>query len=121
MSTETSLQTFEDIRDKVETSYPNPIATAFARYCDSSSRDLTERHKLLLDLFELLVKFLCAIQLTEGRESVPNFAQALTLRSQTLDFLKNPLLGHWMRLLRELCELDLKGVKPVWSRKIAEL
>jgi hypothetical protein len=51
---------------------------------------------------------------------VPNFAQALTLRSQTLDFLKNPLLGHWMRLLRELCELDLKGVKPVWSRKIAE-
>ena len=103
MKAETERLTFEHIRGKVEGSYPNPIATAFRRYCQASSHDLTERHKLLLDLFELFVKFLCAVQLTEGRVFVPNFSQALTLRSRTLDFLKNPLVGQWVGLLRELC------------------
>ena len=110
----------ERLRDKIEGSYPNPIATAFQRYCDADSHDLTERHKLLLDLFELYVKFLCAVQLSEGHAYIPNFAQALTLRSHTLDFLSNPLVSHWIRLLRELCELDLKVPKPIWSKKISE-
>jgi tetratricopeptide (TPR) repeat protein len=112
--------TFEHIKGKVERTYPNPIATAFRRYCHASSHDLTGRYKLLLDLFEVLVKFLCAIQLAEGREFVPGFTQALKLRSQTLDFLKKPMLGQWVGLLRELCEIDLKGPKPLWSQRISE-
>jgi hypothetical protein len=83
MAVETRRLNFEDIRSKVESSYPNPIATAFRRYCQASTRDLTERYKLLPDLFELFVKFLCAIQLTEGREFVPNFTRALPKRAQT--------------------------------------
>jgi hypothetical protein len=112
--------TFADIRDKVEGSYPNPIATAFWRYCEAPSRDLIARHKSLLDQFELLVKFLCAIQLAEGRRSIPNFSQGLTLRSGAVDFFKNPGLGRWTGLLRELCELDVKGPKPFWSQKISQ-
>lgn len=120
MKAETGRLTFDQIRAKVEGSYPNPIATAFRRYCQASSHDLTERHKLLLDCFELLVKFLCAIQLIEGRESVPNFTQALPLRSQTLDFFKKPMTGEWVGLLRDLCQLNLKGAKPRWSQRISE-
>src|SRR6185503_21286854 len=120
MKVQTERLTFDLIKEKVESSYPQPIAAAFRRYRQAKNADYTKRFKLLLDLLELVTKFLCAIQLREGRKSIPNFAQALQAKHQSLDFLQKPSLGHWAALLRNLCTLELSGGKPFWSQRVLE-
>jgi hypothetical protein len=119
MKAETERLTFDQIREKVE-SYPAPIAAAFKRYSHAAPGDLAGRYWQLIDLFEVFVKILCAIQIKEGQESVPNFTDRLPAKWKTLDFLgKSPSPGKWVGLLRVLSETDLANSKPRWFPEIA--
>ena len=97
------MKTFNNIKSTVESNYPLPIAHAFRRFRIADPNDLGGRHKLIIDLFELLVKFLCIIQLKEGLQKSGNYIDKLPNKEKTLEFLKRPSLGGWLGLLRSLC------------------
>ena len=97
------MKSFNDIKATVENEYPLPIAHAFRRYRIADPSDLGGRHKLIIDLFELLVKFLCIVQLKEGLNKSTNYIEKLPNKEKTLEFLKRPSLGGWLGLLRSLC------------------
>ncbi len=97
------MKSFNDIKSTVESKYPLPIAHAFRRFRIADPNDLGGRHKLIIDLFELLVKFLCIVQLKEGLKKSGNLIDKLPNKEKTLEFLKRPSLGGWLGLLRSLC------------------
>jgi len=97
------MKTFNDIKSTAENYYPLPIAHAFRRFRITDPNDLGGRHKLIIDLFELLVKFLCIVQLKEGLNKSANYIDKLPNREKTLEFLKRPSLGGWLGLMRSLC------------------
>ncbi len=97
------MRYFNDIKSTVESVYPLPIAHAFRRFRIADPNDLGGRHKLIIDLFELLVKFLCIVQLKEGLNKSANYIDKLPNREKTLEFLKRPSLGGWLGLMRSLC------------------
>ncbi len=116
----TDLPGLEDIKGVVEASYPTPIASVFRRCRVASREDLGGRHKNVVDLFEVFTKFLCIVQLQEGRPSIPNLKDRLPQKEKTLAFLKRPSLGGWIGLLRMLCGLKPGATEPKWMPKIAE-
>lgn len=103
------MKSIYDIKDTVERWYPYPIATAFRRYRLTPENDLGGRHKLLIDLYEVALKFSVSVQLQEALQSVKNFKERLPQKEKTLEFLKHPSLGGWLGLLRTLSNLDLSA------------
>jgi hypothetical protein len=114
------LPGLEDIKASVESTYPTPIAAVFRRCRVASREDLGGRHKNLMDLFEVFVKYLCVVQLQEARQVVPNLRDRLPQKDKTLQFLKRPSIGGWLGLLRILCGLGPGSAEPVWMRRIAD-
>lgn len=104
------MKTFNDIKSTAENSYPLPIAHAFRRFRIADPNDMGGRHKLIIDLFELLVKFLCIVQLKEGLNKSANYIEKLPNREKTLEFLKRPSLGGWLGLMRSLCLIASENV-----------
>ena len=112
--------TFESVKISVEGSFPTPIATVFRKCRIGSRDDLGGRHKNLIDLFEVLVKFLCIVLLQEARQLIPNLQEVLPQREKTLEFLKRPSLGRWVGLLRILCNLQTGDRQPQWMNLISD-
>lgn len=113
--------TFKEIRSAVESRYPQPLAQAFRRYRVSPAADLGGRHKMLIDLFELFMKFLCIVELQEGLQCNRNFRDRLPQKDKTLEFLRRPSLGGWVGLLRTLSELEgAQTIELPWTKTISE-
>jgi hypothetical protein len=113
--------TFKDIKNKVEANYPQPIAQAFRRYRVASHADLGGRHKMLIDLFELFMKFLCIVELQEGLQSNRNFRDRLPQKDKSLEFLRRPTLGGWVGLLRTLSQMEeVQTVSLPWTKTISD-
>ena len=104
----------------IENSYPNPIAVVFRRYIHSDPDDLTGRLQSLINLSEVFVKFLCIVQLQEGRKYIPDFKDKLPDGAKTLEFLRHPSFGHWAGLLRTLSKANLTNSETFWIPKITE-
>lgn len=104
----------------IENNYPNPIAVVFRRYLHSDPEDLTGRLQSLINLSEVFVKFLCIVQLQEGRKCIPDFKDRLPDGSKTLEFLRHPSFGHWAGLLRTLSGVNLTNSETFWIPKITE-
>ena len=56
----------ESTRAYTESALPQPLAVVARRYRIMPTEDLGGRHKALVDLFEVLVKFMCIVQLQEA-------------------------------------------------------
>jgi len=110
----------KDIKNTVESNYPQPIVQAFRRYRVSPPADMGGRHKMLIDLFELLIKFLCIVELQEGLQRVRNFSDRLPQKEKSLEFLRRPSLGEWVGLLRSLSEIDSGTISLPWTKSISE-
>lgn len=118
MSQKTTLR---DIQHVVETSYPLPIAYLLYRYRCTKAIDVGSRHKLLVDMFELLIKFLTILHLQESIQNDSQFLNKLPQREKSLDFLKRPSLGGWVGLLRTLATLtQTGGANSQWSNAISK-
>ena len=109
-----------NVKSIIENNYPNPIAVVYRRYLHSDPDDLTGRLQSLINLSEVFIKFLCIVQLQEGRKFIPNFKDRLPDGSKTLEFLRQPSFGHWAGLLRTLSGISLANSKLIWMPKIAE-
>lgn len=107
-------------KSNIENNYPNPIAIVYRRYLHSDPEDLTGRLQSLINLSEVFVKFLCVVQLQEGRKFIPNFKDRLPEGSKTLEFLRQPSFGHWAGLLRTISGINLENSNLIWMPKIAK-
>jgi len=114
------LLTYDDVKDVVESRYPMPIAAVFRKCRTASPQDLGGRHKNLVDLFEVLVKFLCIVYLQQARRTIPNLKARLPNKEKTLDFLRHPSLGGWVGLLRILCDVETDASQSKWMTLIAD-
>ena len=114
------LLTFDVIKRDVENAYPAPIARVFRKYRILSEGDLGGRHKDLIDLYEILVKFLCVVLLQEARRLLPDLRHRLPQGEKSLYFLKHPPLGGWVGLLRTLNHLDLGSAESHWFQYISQ-
>jgi tetratricopeptide (TPR) repeat protein len=112
------MLTFEDIKTEVETRYVRPIANVFRRSRIMGQDDLGGYHKCFIDIFEVLIKFICIVYIQEARKIIPNLKERLPQKEKTLEFLRRPSLGGWISFLRILCNIELGNVKPIWIDKI---
>jgi len=110
--------TFDMIKNDVESNYPTLIATVFRKCRISSEADTGGRHKELIDLYEVLLKFLCVVLLQEARQVFPNFRDRLPQGGKTLEFLKRPSLGGWVGLLRILSITEFGSAETQWLPQI---
>ena len=110
---------FDQIKHTVESSVPLPIASIFRRYRLMEVRDLGGRHKLLIDLFEVLVKFICILALKEAQLNIDNLKDKLPQKEKTLEFLKRPSIGGWISLLRLLAKVGGESANCHWLSKIS--
>ncbi len=106
--------TFDSIKNEVENTYPTPLSSVFRKCRIAHEEDLGGRHKELIDLFEVLIKFLCVVELQEARQVFPNFRERLPQGGKTLEFLKRPSLGGWVGLLRMLNSIEFGRAAPFW-------
>ena len=112
--------TFASIKATVEASYPTPIASAFRRCRVTPPDDTGGRHRSLIDLFEVHVKFLTIVALQEARRVVPDLKERLPQKEKTLEFLRRPSLGGWVGLLRVMCGFADDSGNAKWLGRISE-
>jgi hypothetical protein len=93
--------------------YPFPISGAVTKYMRIPSERVVDRHSVLCDLFESLVKLLAIVAV---RELPPQFVKQRF--PSGLDFLKHPSLGHWVQIIRELCS-NIEDDSQVWTSRIS--
>jgi tetratricopeptide (TPR) repeat protein len=117
---EFDMSGFSDYRQIIEEKYPLPIASAFRRYRVAPLNDLGGRHKMIIDLYEVFIKYLCLIQLQEGLQTVKNFTDLLPQRDKTLEFLKRPSLGSWVGLLRIFSGLNFASISKSWINVVSQ-
>ena len=95
---------FNLIKALVETTYPFSISRVFYRCRSAKREDLGGRYKMLIELFEVFIKFLGIVQLQDAQLCFSSLKDRLPQKEKTLDFLKRPSLGGWVGLLRILSE-----------------
>ncbi len=115
-----SMGSFSAIKDQVEQSYPLPVASAFRKARMTDLRDIGGRHKNLVDLFEVVVKFLAIVQLQELRRCFSDLKNRLPQQEKTLEFLKHPSLGGWVGLLRVLSTIKETPASSDWNDAIKQ-
>lgn len=114
-------QTLQEIHQETGAQYPHPIACLLRRYRCTKPNDMGSRHKLLVDMFELLIKYLTIIVLQEGLQRDSQFLAKLPQKEKTLEFLKRPSLGGWVGLLRVLSKVDFSSTDArMWTHAIAD-
>ncbi len=101
---------FGSLREIVERSYPQPLATAFRRYRVADPEDFGSRHEMLVGLFQLFVRFIVVAALQEGLQRIPDFVNRLPQKAKTLEFLRRPSLGSFVGLLRTLETIDCPSI-----------
>lgn len=111
---------FNDIQPKVEQEYPRVIAGVFRKCRVEKTEDLGGQHKNLIDLFEVLLRFLCVVELQECRTHLSNLKDRLPQKEKTLEFLERPSTGGWMSLLRTLSKLELQEQAVPWTNQISD-
>jgi len=111
--------TFDDIQRSVEQEYPRVIAGVFKKCRVEKTEDLGGQHKNLIDLFEVLLRFLCVVELQECRTKLSDLKARLPQKEKTLEFLERPSTGGWMGLLRTLSKLDLNDQSVPWTNRIS--
>ncbi len=106
-----SLKTFTKKSQEVYyKSLPFPIAITYRKM--SNARGGIERFNFLIDLFEVSVKFLALINLSDYFNKLKN-KKNLFNEIPIINIFRNPTLGVWIRLLRELFKLKSSpGSKP---------
>jgi hypothetical protein len=109
-----------DVKQDVESSYPIPLAAACRRCRQVPLEDVGGKHRSLIDLFEVHVKFLTIVALQDARNHVANLVDRLPQKEKALEFLKRPSLGAWVGLLRTLCKLEDVRDRSHWLKVIAE-
>lgn len=114
------MTNLNDIKEIVLFKYPFPIASIFNRYICIDEDDVGGRHKLLIDLFEALIKLLCIIQIQEAIIRVPDFKEQLPGKENSLEFLKHPSLGSFTNLLREFSHIEYGDGESCWIPKISK-
>ena len=113
-----NLLTFEEIKESIQLAYPLPIASVFRRTRTMGKENLGGRHKSLVDLFEVFVKFICIAQLQYARKCVSNLKDRLPQKEKTLEFLRRPKLGEWIGLLRILNQVHYSSPVPFLTENI---
>lgn len=110
---------YEKVQFDIQTYYPYPVAVIYKRFVYSDQEDLGTRKEILINLAEAILKFLCVIQLQEGRRFIVDFKEQLG-GANALEFLLHPAMGHWAKLLRILSKVNTGNTKTVWMPKIQE-
>ncbi len=95
---------------------PYPIASIISKYLRLSEDKVYDRHSVLGDLFEVIVKFFGIILIKEAYETDPKIKKRFP---NGLDFLKHPSLGHWVSIIREFGSDEYEN-KDIWLSKIAQ-
>jgi hypothetical protein len=87
----------EAIRFDSFRNYPFPIAAVCKKYLQVSPDEMFDKHSVLCDIFESLIKLVAIIALREAHQSIirDKFPKGL-------DFLKHPSDGHWVAIIRQL-------------------
>lgn len=116
---QSTVSAFEDIQRDVEIEYPRAIATMFRRCRTERSEDLGSQHKNLIDLAEVLIKFLGTVQLQECRHRLPDLKNRLPQKDKSLEFLERPSMGGWLGLLRVLSNLDINEEAAYWTHRVS--
>ena len=84
--------------------YPYPITAIINNYNKVSQSNLSERHSLLCDIFETLIKFTGSILIAElSSSSLFN-----KFYPNGLGCMKHPSLGHWLSVIREPCKANIE-------------
>lgn len=109
----------ESFQEEIEIEYPRIVSSVFRRCRTERSGDLGSRHKSLIDLAEIFIKFLGITQVQECRQKVHDLKSRLPQKSKTLEFLERPSMGGWMGLLRILCNIDINEEATYWTHKIS--
>lgn len=96
------------LSDEVGRAYPYPLAASYAR-AYFSANNLSEQHEYLVDLCELIVKYLAAIAVSQYVVD--------GMRDPTIDLdlfhLRRPNLGHWQGWLHDILALYRKQGHPL--------
>ena len=95
----------KEIANKIEFSYPAPIALTFRKYRTMPPEDLHGIEKSAINLFEVFIKTICFIALQEARQN-NLFVEQIRAIEKTLDVIKVPSLGSWLTILRMLCSKE---------------
>lgn len=111
---------FDEIKSSVESQYPLPIASVFNRYRTTSIDNVGAKHKLAIELFEVIIKFICILYLQEARQRYSNFSEYLPQKEKSLDFLKRPSLGGFVGLLRTFTKLKVDLTNTIFLSDITE-
>lgn len=105
-----------ELHSLVKNSYPFPIAQIYRKYQQITADRLNEKHALLGDVFEVLLKFVSIVVLKEIVEKGPRFNEIFP---KGLDFLKHPSAGHWTYVLREITT-KASDTDLFWIQKVSE-
>jgi hypothetical protein len=83
--------------------YPAPIATAFweAERLSKEGPEVYGKQKRLIHLFEIILKYTCAVMLSYYRQQMNQVEEVET----ALQNIRRPLMGHWRGLQRGLMKV----------------
>jgi len=88
-----------EFRQKILLNYPNPLALTYKRMDDQSLEDSpSQKHLLLGDLFEVVLKYCSSIAIGQYFKDKKLDAKI----NRQLQNLKRPSLGHWISFLRDI-------------------
>src|SRR5580765_920467 len=98
----------EQLDNQIRGNYPYPLAATYHR-AYYGSPDLDEIHEYLLDLFEVTLKYLAAIMMSQYFAEQVNDPRT----NKTLLALERPSLGHWQGWLRDILALYRRQRRPL--------
>ena len=106
---------FDTVKSKAN-QFPYPIASILTLYRQINTDKLNERHSVLGDIFESLVKYLAVVLVKEASADKTNVVKVFP---DGFDFLIHPSLGHWVKIVRDL-SLIKTDQHLTWLPKIKE-
>lgn len=100
--------------EEVSRRYPYLLASTYYR-AFHSTHDLDEAHDYLLDLFEVTLKYLTSIALSQYFKDAPNNPKI----NRDVGALRRPSLGHWQGWLRDILDLYGRNGRPLAVPELA--
>ncbi len=105
----------DSLDEEVSRRYPYPLAATYYR-AFHSTHDLDEAHEYLLDLFEVTLKYLASIALSQYFKDAPNDPKI----NHDMGALLRPSLGHWQGWLRDILDLYERSSTPLAVPELAK-
>jgi hypothetical protein len=107
---------FTDEIGSIATNCPYPIAAICSKYRRIDRDNLNDRHALLGDIFETIVKFIAIVALQEGVQIGKGVNEQFP---KGFEFLRHPSLGHWVSIIRGFGSLSWDD-RQCWLARISD-